>query len=573
MVWSRWFGVAALVCSLGPVVPAVGQQPTPAPAAGPPFKDVVEVVVVNIDVYVRDRQGKPVAGLTREDFRVLQDGVAKPISNFAALTEEEVQRSFAPTPATLPPGPTPAPAATPAVEIRPIYVVLYVDNENLDPLDRNRVLRRLREFVTANLRPPVQMMVASFEKSLKVAQPFTDDPTAVNAALRGLEFHTGGWTEREAARRDLLARMAEEEDRRKQGESKGQDQGEERTMYGEVLSLAEEEANNLAFSLGALREAVTMLAGVQGRKSVIYISNGLPMTPGLGVMHEYATLFRSNSILSQRGRFERQRDFTSLTGAANAQDVSLYTVDAQGLEVAVGGSAEDKYAPDPLTSSIGASNYQDSLRFLAENTGGLAVVNTNDVVGGFEKIRTDLFTYYSLGYTIGPSGQDRVHRVEVQLPGHPECSLRYRERFVEKSLESRVQDLVMTALVLDIGANPIGLRLSVGEPAPAAGARWTVPVRIAIPVARLALIPQGEELVGRVMLFAAARDDAGKQSDIQRQEYEVRVPASDGANLGERRYAVDLPFLMEEGSYRVAVGMVDQVTNQLSFERIQLKVP
>ncbi len=570
---SRALSLALLGGVVSGVV-AVGQTPTPAPVGGLTFRDEVEVVVVNVDVYVRDGRDRPVAGLGRDDFRVSQDGVVMPLSHFAALSEEAFDEVFAPTPVMLGPTPTPAPATVgDAPEIRPVYVVLYIDNENLDPLNRNRILRRLREFVTANLRPPIQMMVLAHGKSLEVEQTFTDDPSAVTAAVRRQETRSGGWVERESSRRDIVEEMTEDADRRKEQGGRGQSAMSQRTLYASVIQFAEEEANNLAFSLGALREAVTLMSGVTGRKSIIYVANGLPMTPGLDLLHEYAMQYRDNTILSQRGRFERTRDFVSLAAAANAQEVSIYTIDAQGLEVTLGGSAEDRYVSDPLTQSLGRSNYQDSLRFLANNTGGLAVVNTNDVEGGLERIRGDLYTYYSLGYTISPSGQDRVHRIEVEVVGHSGYDLRYRERYVEKSLESRVQDRVMTMLVLDVQANPLGIALEVGKPAPAAGARWTVPVRLRLALDGLALIREGEELVGRVVLFAAARDRSGQQSDLQRVEHEIRVPAAWEGSLEGRTYTLDVPFLMEEKSYRVAVGLMDQVTRQASFETVELTVP
>jgi VWFA-related protein len=552
----------------------VGQEPTPAPVGGLTFRDELEVAVVNVDVYVRDRQGRPVSGLGRESFRVYQDGVAMPLSHFAALSEEVFDLRFAPTPVVLGPTPTPPPAAaTEEVDIRPVYVALYVDNENLDPLNRNRVLRQLREFVTANLRPPVQMMVLAHGKSLEVEQPFTDDVTAVTAAIRRQETRTGGWLERESSMRDILEEMTEDADRQRQPNRHTGTMTGQRDVYSSVLQFAEEEANNLAFSLGALREAITLLSGVSGRKSIIYVANGLPMTPGLGLMHEYSTHYRDSTILSQRGRFERGRDFVSLAAVATAQEVTIYTVDAQGLEVGLGGSAEDRYAPDPTALAVGRSNYQDSLRFMASNTGGLAVVNTNDVAGGLERIRSDLYTYYSLGYTINPSGQDRVHRIKVEVVGQADYDLRYRERFVEKSFESRVQDRVMTMLVLDVQTNPLGMALEVGTPLPAMGGRWTVPVRLRLPLDRLVLLREGEEMVSRVVLFAASRDRSGQQSDLQRQEHEIRVPALGGEDFAGTTYTLEVPFLMEEKSYRVAVGLMDQVTRQASFEAVELSVP
>ncbi|MCJ7755730.1 MAG: hypothetical protein MUP13_14310, partial [Thermoanaerobaculales bacterium] len=96
-----------------------------APVGGLEFIDEVRVTVVNVDVFVRDGKGRPVDDLGRDDFRLLQDGKEVEISNFAVLSKEMIRHMLAPmgenaqstgaAPAALPP------------EIRPVYVVLYID--------------------------------------------------------------------------------------------------------------------------------------------------------------------------------------------------------------------------------------------------------------------------------------------------------------------------------------------------------------------------------------------------------------------------------------------------------------
>ncbi|RMF83133.1 MAG: hypothetical protein D6739_07645, partial [Nitrospirae bacterium] len=125
------------------------------------------MTVVNVDVYVRDKKGNPVTGLTQDDFEVYQDGVKMPITNFAVYTEEVFRDRWE---RAAGPGPAPTAVPEPEVEIKPIWVVIYVDNENVRPLERNRVLRRVREWIQETLRPPMQAMVVAYEKRLKVIQ-------------------------------------------------------------------------------------------------------------------------------------------------------------------------------------------------------------------------------------------------------------------------------------------------------------------------------------------------------------------------------------------------------------------
>ncbi len=563
---------AALLTVAGLTMADTEPLPTPQPIGGLSFVDEVEVTVVNVDVYVRDGKGRPVEGLTAGDFRILQDGVEMPVSNFAVLTQEVFEHLVAPV-EPVPPVPTPPPEERPAdrPEIRPIYVVLYLDNENIHPLHRNRVLRSVREFVLETMVEPVQMMVVSYQRSLKVLQPFTSESREVADTLRTVTRTSGGAVDRDKQRRDIVEAIQEaanDPDSRGDGGA-----GAQQRIKGQIMAYAEEEGNNLSFTLAALRQVLAMLSGVEGRKSIVYVSSGLPMTPGLGLMHEYAQVFRDSSILTRRSQVDRTRDFQSLSAAANGQEVSFYTIDASGLNPLDGFSAENRYSMDPTASSIGTKNFQDSLRYMADATGGLAVVNTNDVAPGLAMVRDDLFSYYSLGYTLSTSGQDRVHRIEVEMPGHSGYEVRYRRRFVEKSLETKVQDRVFSSLMVDFEDNPMGLTLETGSMAPAAGERWTVPLQVGFPLRSLALVPEGEEYVGRVVLFLGARDFDGRQSELQRQEHEVRVPASGYGAAQEQRFSIDLSLLLEQNSYRIAVGLMDRVTRQASYERLALTVP
>ena len=166
-----------------------GQLQTSPQSGAPMFGDKVEVTVVNVDVYVRDRKGRPVQDLTADDFRISHDGIDMPISNFTAFSSEPID-GRPPSGDDASTGPAPPVPRLP--EMRPVYMVFFVDNVNLQPLYRNRVLKRVREFVDRTLAPPVQMMVVCSNPELEVRQPFTDQPEAVLAAFETLADEIGG---------------------------------------------------------------------------------------------------------------------------------------------------------------------------------------------------------------------------------------------------------------------------------------------------------------------------------------------------------------------------------------------
>src|SRR5215213_136844 len=166
-------------------------------AAQPGFGEVVEVNVVNVDVYVTGKDGKPVAGLGKADFEVFEDGRRVEVTNFEAVDR-------APAPASGSPAPRPAgeaAAVAAAAAETGLHLVVYVDNFNIRHGNRARALQQLREFLTRQLVPGDQVMIASYDLGVNVRLPFTSDPAALAAALDGLATLSVQGDEDERARR------------------------------------------------------------------------------------------------------------------------------------------------------------------------------------------------------------------------------------------------------------------------------------------------------------------------------------------------------------------------------------
>jgi VWFA-related protein len=572
-VKTKWIPTIALVClSALSVLAQIEEEvelTTPDVVGGLPFAGEIDVSVVNVNVYVTNKQGLAVTDLEADDFVLTQDGTAKSISNFSLFTDE-IYRSYyrgqeAPTGQ---PTPTPIPGAEALSRdsFRPIYVVLYFDNDNSRAIDRNRLITQLRPFVRETLHPPVQMMVISYNKSYDVLQSFTDDQRDIYDALREVKMTTGGRTQLDNARKDILRQFAESQ-RNSRNNVSSMSRG-----HGMMIGFAEEEANSLLFTLGALRDTLTMLSGLPGKKIIIYVSNGLPMIAGLDLFYAFANTYQESSAITESARYNMNRHYTSLVSNANAQDISFYTFGVGGLENPTISSAELGTAQDTMSASLGMQNYLDPLRFMSDNTGGAAIVNTNDFTRGFEKVGQDFFTYYSLGYTLHQSGLDKVHRIKVELPNHPDYRVRYRRRFVEKSLESRVQDKVVTGLMFPLDDNPMQIMVEIGTQGPAGETRWMVPFKLSFPLRRVALLPTGEDYVGNVTLFLAARKTTGDRSDVVRQNHEIRVKAADYDAAQLKRYTITANLLMEEGSHNIAVGILDPVTRNASFTTTRVTV-
>jgi len=87
------------------------------------------------------------------------------------------------------------------------------------------------------------------------------------------------------------------------------------------------------------------------------------------------------------------------------------------------------------------------------------------------------------------------------------------------------------------------------------------------------MVPEGDDYVSRLVLFVAARDSKGGQSEVVQQNHEVRVPADSIGRAQEHRFKIDVSLLINEGSHTVSVGLLDQVSRRSSYQKIQARAP
>jgi hypothetical protein len=297
------------------------------------------------------------------------------------------------------------------------------------------------------------------------------------------------------------------------------------------------------------------------------------MVPARGLIEEYVHVYRDPTFTHQMMRRHLGDDFRALALAAAGNRVRFHAIDASGLATATGFRAEDLAPISPAVAwSVNANNHE-SLRYMADTTGGLAVYDTNDVERGLGRIQDDLFHHHSLGYTIAPADDERAHTIEVEVIGHPRYEVRHQRWFTEKSDTTRIKEQVQSSLVRDIENNAMGLVLRCGEPRPKARKTWLVPVDLVIPVGQLSMVQEGDDWVGRIELFVGVRDERGRRMEPWHREHEIRVPASDSALPTDARYRLSIDMLMRSENQTVAVGILDTISKSTSFARTTISPP
>jgi VWFA-related protein len=542
-----------------PVGPAGGK--TSAASADDNFVESVTVNVVNVDVYVSDKKGR-VTGLTKNDFEVFEDGRPMAITNFLAVeggkstsaAVEEADPNADPRRPKLPPGYEPVQIP----DDQKLRLVVYIDNFNLKPFDRNRVMRDLRIFLDQKLRRGDQVMLVTYDRELHVRQPFTADTGMVNAQLLGLEKISAQGVHGEGDRREVLKNI------------------EDATSGDQAMSFARGYAgaayNDVSFTIDALKNLVTSLAGMTGRKAVVYVSDGLPMIVGEDVFYAVQNKFPGTSIISEGSEFDTSRRFDELTAQANANRVTFYTIDAGGLRVYSSTTAENQTAGQGVyIDSINISNLQSTLQLMAEKTGGTYVLNANNVGPQLDKMAEDFNTFYSLGYTPPHVGDGRFHKITVKVK-RKGVTARCREGYRDKSIDSRMSDGTLAALQFPFQSNPIGLSLEFGHPAPRKDGLYLVPISVKIPLGKLTLVPREQGSSAKVRLFVGAIDPDGHTSEVQQVPVPINVPAADVGKLAGRHFLYTLNLLMRGGDQKVAIGMRDDVGAQESFVTGELMV-
>lgn len=527
-------------------------QTLPDKSTGPYVAPGEVVSVTNLDVVVTDGKGNRVTGLKKDDFIVIEDRLEQVVTNFSAIEQgrfvlpsDEAPPASAAAPALAPGA---APAALPAPKTR---VVIFIDNLHLAPFNRNRVLRNVEAFVRDNIKDNVEGMIVVWNRSLKIRRKFTNDGRDLSDVLKQVEEESALGQQALSDRRDVIQAI---------DDSTSADQA-----SGRVRTYCQSLDNDLTFTIDAMKTTINQLAGVEGRKILLHVSDGLPQSPGAELWKYISDKYRDATMHSTSlFEFDRTSKYLGVVQAANASGVSLYTIDASGLSVDSSVSAESRTQSQRIDTFLERNNLQSMLSLMAEETGGEAILNKNDVLSALKNIEKDYTSYYSIGYRSVRSGLDRPHKVEVKLKKKG-FAVRARRSYLEKGVETKVREAVTSALFFPRDDNPLAVGLEVGKAVPADRQNFAVPVIIRIPYARLAMLPEGSTMRGRVVFYFVVIDSAGKQSELTTQPVPIELDARKFDALARKDFIYDVKLIMIPGGQKLSIAVRDDITNSTSY--------
>lgn len=542
------------------------------------FGEIVNVQLVNVEVWVTDRQGRPVSGLTVEDFEILEDGQPVAITNFAEVREDRpVEKSFERTPSAA--APVAEAPGIPTVE--PSHLVIYFDQLNLSPMSRNRLIDDVRNLLVNESVPPERVLILSQDESLRTLATFGSTWPELDQALERLAKTAPAGGLRTSEKRLAIRGLQTEWDLAKEQVSNTGSPNPANVdaaceifaprAFAQIQGFARQTRQRIEISLDHLASAASFLTGVPGVKTMLYVSDALERAPGADLI-----AFVRSLCPTQRGgpmlvlSNELGADFERLTSHANANRVTIYTLQALGLEFSSTAGA-DQGSIDFLGAGAfdlsSRNNERDGMAMLAAETGGRAIFNRNDFDAELARIAEEMRSYYSLAY-VPPHGGDRgEHRIKVRLRSN-DLRARYRRAYQDKSPDERMTERLEGAIYLGLVENPLGVRLAAGSLEELDKNRLLLPLHVLIPTDNVVYLPSGEEWVAQLSLQVSTRNTKTLKGALEQRVYRVPKPSDPAQETVGLLLRLEVPA----GVHVVAVGLRDDATLESSFVSTTLEI-
>jgi VWFA-related protein len=390
-----------------PVNPRQGPQPPPPPNKNVPGGKATirsTVSLVEIDVQITGRDGKPVKGLKQEQFSVTEDGKSQKISTFEYSDIEQIETAGSgdTAPITVPLGTVSTPEEIKAVVRDHRMIVLFFDLTSLQAEDLLRSTRAAQKYLQEQMTPADLVGVVAFGNTLKVVANFTNDRELLRQSIDALvPGHEAALAQLADAATAANGETAVSED------------------TGAAFTADDTEFNvfNTDRKLAAVEALCEVLENVPGKKSIVQFTSGI----------------------TQTGE-ENRSELIAATNAANRSNVSIYTVDSRGLltatpggDASVGASGGNALftGATVVSQSQSRQDSRETLATLAGDTGGRSFFDVGDFGKVFQSVQNDTSGYYLVGYYSTNAATDGAwRRIHVKIDALPSGShIRAREGY------------------------------------------------------------------------------------------------------------------------------------------------
>jgi VWFA-related protein len=511
------------------------------------FKVDINLVVANVSA--RDRNGNFIMNLTKEDFEVLEDGVSQTISVFDAqkLSEEPLpplsSTSRPPTARKRDRKPTNWTVEEPSLAYRKRFqdrrlIVLFFDLASMQPAEEARAQRAAVKFIGTQMTVADLVSIMTFSAALRVVEDFTDDRERLIEALRTMSLsevsELGGGGRTNARKGDSLL----------------------------LTEQAEFNIFNTDRKLMTLEKAARDLGMYHEKKALVYFSSGI-----------------------EKAGVENLSQLRATVNAAVRSGVSIYTVDARGLVAMPPGGDASTASPSGagVLSGTGQqamsrsfNDSQETLYTLAADTGGRAVLDSNDLTLGIRQAQQDMNGYYTIGYHSTNSGEDGTYRrLRVRLVNNSEARLDYRSGYyATRSLLSIIpsglggieEALASGAAVTEL---PMALEVDYFR---ITNNRYFAPISVKIPGSVVDHPNNGTRQTADLDFIGEVRDSTGELAGGVHDHIRVNI-AGDAAHKAPRPLQYDTGLTLSSGLYSLIFLVQDNRTGRIGTFETKFSIP
>jgi VWFA-related protein len=490
------------------------------PQESPTFSTRTNVVLVDITVSGRD--GKPVENLTKGDFEVYEDG------KLQQLQACDLQRLDTKVLPRLNPQPgsfgqdNNAPTAVKVDTARDHRLIgLMFDFSSMQPAEQIRATDAAVKFISTQMSSSDLVSIMVFGNTLQTILNFTADRDLLISTIQ--KIHIGDSSE--------LATLGDT----------GPDPEDESGLF--IADETEFNIFNTDRKMAVLEDAARKLAAYPQKKALVYFSAGVEKT---GV--------------------DNQSQLRATINMAVRSNVAFYTIDTRGLMASVPGGDATRSAPvgSKLYSGAGQRalsdsfhNQQETLYSLASDTGGKALLDSNDLTVGITQVQKDISSYYVLSYASSNQSEDgRYRRIQVKLGPRlapMKLKLDYRPGYFAPATFSKMtgadkEAQLQRALDSENPVTDLPLAVEVDYFRLAEG-KYFVPVSVKIPGSALSFRSQKRKAATELDFIAEVRDGRRHVASTVRDTIPLKLDDATATAVGRKQIQYDTGLILPPGKY------------------------
>jgi VWFA-related protein len=402
-------------------------------------------------------------------------------------------------------------------------IVILFDFSSMQPAEQIRARNAAIKFLTSQMTASDSVSIMLFTSELKTVQDFTPDRDLLIATIN--KFRIGDSSEN--------AVVADE----------GADA---QDISGQFVA-DETEFNifNSDLKLAALEDAARKLGEYPEKKALVYLSSGI-----------------------QKNGVDNQSQLRATVNTAIRSNVAFYPIDARGLSAAVpGGDATQAGAVgNNLYSGAGQNtirsnfnNQQETLATLALDTGGKALLDSNDLTEGIRQVQEDFSSYYVLSYVSSNTAMDgRYRRIQVKLAPRLaglRAKLDYRQGYYgsttfAKMAEGDKEAQLEKALLADNPVTDLPIAVEV-DYFRVEKTKYFVPIAVKIPGSALAFRNKGAKQATELDFIAQVYDDRNRSAATVRDTIPLKLAGELAGQVLRKNIQYDTGVTLTPGKYRL----------------------